>query len=206
MTCDPRPPLRVTVFSDYICPFCYIGFLRLERLRADYDLRVNWCLIEIHPDNPPEGRAVAELGYSEEDWSAMMGSLGEMACEEGVTISPHTRTTNSRRALLLAEAAKEEGAEVFYALHRRLFEVYLGAGRNIADPDLLRTLAAEAGAAPGLAERAWSEPRYADRLQRNLAAAVELGVTGTPTFFIGERRLTGALPVEALRHVARAVA
>ncbi len=58
-----KPLLKVTVFSDYICPFCYIGDLRLSRLREHFDLRVNWCAIEIHPETPAEGRPIESLGY-----------------------------------------------------------------------------------------------------------------------------------------------
>jgi predicted DsbA family dithiol-disulfide isomerase len=42
-----QQPVKVTVFSDYICPYCYLGWLRLEKLRSAYDLRVNWCMLKI---------------------------------------------------------------------------------------------------------------------------------------------------------------
>ena len=44
-----KPELRISVFSDYSCPFCYIGSRRLRRLGERYDLKVNWCGLEIHP-------------------------------------------------------------------------------------------------------------------------------------------------------------
>jgi len=62
---DTRPVLYATVFPDYICPVCYTGDLRLARLRRHYDLKINWCLIGIHPDTPPGGRPVSELGYGD---------------------------------------------------------------------------------------------------------------------------------------------
>ena len=62
---DAKPTLLVTVFSDFICPFCYVGHVRLNRLRDLYDLKVNCCFVEIHPETPPEGRPVNELGYPE---------------------------------------------------------------------------------------------------------------------------------------------
>lgn len=198
-----KPRLQLAVLSDYICPFCYIGFLRLEKLRAHYDLTVNWALVEIHPDSPAAGKPVEELGYSKDRLDGLLGALGEMAREEGVTLSPHTFTTNSHHALLLAEASKQHGAEVFYPLHRRLFESFLVEGRNIGDPTVLRSLAAECGVPEQTVEQAWEDPEYAQRLQRNLAAAAQTGATGTPTFFIGEQRLTGAVPVAALLDAAR---
>lgn len=197
-----KPELRVTVFSDYICPFCYVGHVRLARLVDEYDLKVNWCMVEIHPETPALGRPVDELGYPPEQWSAMMGELGAMAQSESIVIRPHTVTTNSHQALLLAEAAKEQGSVVFYALHNRLFEAYFGEGLNIGDADVLRQLAANTGVTHETVQRAWTDPQYPTRLHHNLKTAQELEVTGTPTFFIGTRKLTGALSVETLRHAA----
>ena len=55
MAVTDKPELLVTVFTDYICPFCYVGDVRLERLRTDYDLKINWCFLEIHPETPSTG-------------------------------------------------------------------------------------------------------------------------------------------------------
>ncbi|MGA7800459.1 MAG: DsbA family protein [Gammaproteobacteria bacterium] len=198
-----KPQLRATVFSDYVCPFCYVGDVRLNRLRADYDLRVNWCFVEIHPETPPDGQPVETLGYAPEQWTRMMAALKTLAGEEGLRLVPPIRVANSHRALLLAEAAKEEGAERFYRLHRRLFEAYLSEGENIADPTVLERLAEEAALPPGFTASAWREPRFEKRLVHNRAAARELAITATPTIFIGERRLTGAVAAEEFREAAR---
>ncbi len=198
-----KPELRVTVFSDYICPFCYVGHVRLASLGDEFDLKVNWCLVEIHPETPAQGRPVEALGYPLEQWNAMMGDLGEMAQSESIVIRPRTFTTNSHRALLLAEAAKGQGREVFYAVHQRLFEAYFADGINIGDADVLRQLAADCGVTEEAVERAWAEPQYRARLRHNLQAAQELGVTGIPTFFIGTRKLTGALDAAELRRAAQ---
>ncbi len=198
------PELRVTVFSDYICPFCYIGDVRLARLREDYDLKVNWCSIEIHPETPPLGRPVSELNYSPQQWQAMMDGLARMAAQEGLHFAPHETTTNSHRALLLAEAAKSEGATVFYALHGALFKGYFSDGLNIGDEAVLRRMAEESGMRAETVESAWHDTRYADRLEHNLAAARELGVSATPTFFIGQQKLTGAVTVDELQKAAAA--
>ena len=139
-----KPALTATVFSDYICPFCYIGHLRLERLREDFDLQVDWRFLEIHPDNPPEGRPVAELGYPAHHWETLMQNLARMAEEEGVALPRREFTTNSRRALKLAEAAKEEGPEVFRRLNARLYEAYFLEQRNIGDPGVLAGAISEA--------------------------------------------------------------
>jgi len=137
MSESEKPQLLATVFTDYICPFCYIGDVRLDRLRDDYDLKINWCFLEIHPDTPAAGMGTGALGYSESRWHIMMDNLATLAVEEGITFRPHSFTTNSHKALLLAEAAKEAGADIFYALHRRLFAAFFTEGQNIGDETIL---------------------------------------------------------------------
>ena len=204
MAVTEKPELLATVFTDYICPFCYVGDVRLDRLREDYDLKINWCFLEIHPQTPATGMDASELGYSGPKWQQMMDNLSRLAQEEGITFRPQTFTTNSRKALLLAEAAKEDGADVFYALHRRLFEAYFTNGHNIADEIVLERLARESGVSDVVLARAWSDEKYAKRLEDYLAAARELSVTATPTIFFSEQqRIDGALPLDVFKRLAR---
>ncbi|NIR59349.1 MAG: thioredoxin domain-containing protein [Gammaproteobacteria bacterium] len=201
-----QPRLDVTVFMDYVCPFCYVGAVRLERLRDTYDLRVHWALVELHPETPAQGRLLAALGYPPEQWRRMMRHLEAMAETEGLSFVPREKTVNSRCALLLAEAAKEADREVFYALHWRLFEAYFAEGRDIGDETVLRELARTAGVPQATVSAAWREPRYARRLARNLAIAGAWGVSGTPTYLFNRRKLAGAVPTETLREAAAEIA
>ena len=198
-----RPALNITVFSDYICPFCYIGFARVERLREHFELEVSWSPFEIHPDNPPQGRPVSELGYPPEQWNRMMENLEAMAQEEGLALAPRTFTTNSHQALLLAEAAKEQAESAFPRLHQRLFEAYFRDRQNIGDPDVLSVLAAESGVSPDVVTRAWSDPVYERGLRKHTVRAMQIGLQGVPAFIIGSQVLAGALPTETLIRAAR---
>lgn len=199
-----KPLLKVTVFSDYICPFCYIGELRLSRLREHFDLRVNWCAIEIHPETSAEGRPIESLGYDNERWRTMMATLNEMAASEGVTLKTREFTTNSRLALLLAEAAKPLGRAVFYRLHNALFEAFFVEGQNIGDRTVLETLARAAGMNDDQIAAAWDDTASAEKLAQYRQAARDLSVRATPTFFIGEQRLDGAVPYAQLLDAAHA--
>ncbi len=197
-----KPELQVTVFSDYICPFCYIGHLRLAKLRDSFDLKTNWRFLEIHPDNPPEGRPLSELGYPPQQWQRMMENLQKMAIEEGVELAERTFTTNSHKALLLAEAAKAAGAHTFYRLNAGLFAAYFLQQQNLGDPQVLRAIAKQAGVEDMVVEQAWSDPQYKDILHANLRDAARLGINGTPAFIIGNRIAAGAVPVSTLRDMA----
>jgi predicted DsbA family dithiol-disulfide isomerase len=198
-----KPDLEVTIFSDYICPFCYIGERRLTRLGEHYNLKVERRFLEIHPDTPSEGMPISELGYPPEQWRQMMGNLSRMAVEENIPLAEREITTNSHKALLLAEAAKEEGIEVFCALNEKLFATFFGEGRNIGDDSVLRSLAEEAGVSPDIVSRAWSDPSYEEMLSMNQAVAAQLGIRGVPSFVIGKRILQGAVPTEMLLEAAR---
>ena len=118
------PELNVTVYSDYICPFCYVGHHRLKRLRDSYDLKINWCFLEIHPETSAESEPIDSLQYPAEQWQKMLSNLERVALEENIPLAKLSFITNSRDALLLSEAAKQCGRETFYALHESLFSAY----------------------------------------------------------------------------------
>ncbi len=203
MTTTEKPELLATVFTDYICPFCYVGDVRLDRLREDYNLKINWCFLELHPETPSAGMDASCLRYSDPKWQQMMDNLSMLAEEESISFRPQTFTTNSHKSLLLAEAAKEDGADVFYALHRRLFEAFFTEGDNIGDEAVLEKLARQAGVSDEVLARAWTDARYEARLGQYRDAAAELDVCATPTVFFGEQqRLDGALPLSVFRQLA----
>lgn len=201
-----KPQLRVSVFSDYICPFCYIGSRRLLRLNDSYDVQVNWCSVEIHPDTPATGMSVEQLGYAPQQWRAMMQSLQQMAADEGIELAERMFTTNSHQALLLAEAAKTTGRELFYALHERLFSAFFVEAENIGDEAVLRRLAEEIGMDAGLVDAAWRDPRFERHLDHYLQLARSAQVRGTPTYVFGDEVIRGAVEVDTLRAAAARLA
>lgn len=197
-----KPILNVEVYSDYICPFCYIGFLRLEKLRDEYDLHIDWRFLEIHPDNPPEGKPVTELGYPPEHWEMLMANLARMAQAEGVDLPERTFTTNSRRALKLAEAVRGLQPQVFQRLNRELYEAYFLRGENIGDREVLESLASACGVEPATIEQAWHNAHYEEVLDGNQRSAAWLRISGTPSYVFGRQVYSGAIPVEMLRRAA----
>lgn len=192
---DVRVP--VALYFDYICPFCYVADARLDRVRRRYPVAVQYRFIEIHPDNPAEGRPVEDLGYPPEQWRAMNENLRRMVAEDGLEMAERTFTTNSRRALLLAQAVFEGRPERFLDVHRAIFRAYFVDRRNIGDPEVLVDLARTHGVAD-LAERAWSEQHYLTRLLEHVEAAQALQLTGVPTLVVDDRPFTGAVSVETL--------
>jgi predicted DsbA family dithiol-disulfide isomerase len=183
-----------------------VGERRLARLSEEFDVRVERRFLEIHPETPPEGMPVSGLGYPPDRWARMMENLERMGVAEGIVFSERTFTTNSHKALLLAEAAKEEGSVVFEALNEGLFRAYFTEGKNIGDPLVLRDVAKAAGVHAARLEQAWSDAAFEERLDRDREAAARIGITGIPVFIVdGRWILEGAVPVEMLREAAKKI-
>ena len=184
-----------------------MGERRLARLIDTFDLKVERSFLEIHPDTPPEGRPISSLGYPQERWIQLMANLARMGKEENIAFIERTFTTNSHKALLLAEAVKETAPGVLESLNERLFRAYFSEGKNIGDATVLCRIAEEAGVPSETFDRAWSDPLYEDRLKNQGKAAARIGITGIPTFIIGNKWIVeGAVPVDTLRKIAREAA
>lgn len=196
------PELKITVYSDYICPFCYVGHHRLQRLRDSYDLKINWCFLEIHPETSAEGEAIDSLNYPSEQWQKMLANLELVASEEDIPLSKINFITNSRDALLLSEAAKYCGADIFYRLHEKLFSAYFVDSNNIGDRHVLKEIADSCGIDEDTVDSAWTEKKFQQRLLDNYNAARQHQVQSVPSFIFGDRVLTGVVAESAFRDAA----
>jgi predicted DsbA family dithiol-disulfide isomerase len=195
--------LKITMFSDFICPFCYIGFDVMRKLAPEFDIELEWRGFQIHPDWPAEGiaadkvRSAGDLDARKAAWQRITA----MAEAEGLAMKPPAVLTNSRSALMVAELAKDQGRGLEF--EERVYRAYFGEGANIGDPALLARLAGEAGLDPAEAAAAATSARYDLRLKNAALAAHQRGVSGVPTFFIGEFPLVGAQPSETMRQILR---
>jgi len=197
------PELKITVYSDYICPFCYVGHHRLQRLRDSYDLKINWCFLEIHPETPVEGEPIDALDYPSEQWQQMMANLEQIAKEENIPLSKLTFITNSKDALLLSEAAKQCGRDIFYALHEKLFSAYFVDGKNIGDKKILTEVAKSCGISKATIDSAWHDEKVQKRLLENFHSARKHEIQSVPSFVFGDRVLTGVVAEKTFREAAQ---
>jgi len=196
------PELKITVYSDYICPFCYVGHHRLQRLRDCYDLKINWCFLEIHPETSVEGEPIESLDYPSEQWQQMLANLERVAEEEKIPLSKLSFITNSKDALLLSEAAKHCGRDIFYNLHEKLFSAYFVDGKNIGDKEVLKEIAESCDIDKGTIDSAWTDERYQQRLLENFNSARKHNIQSVPSFVFGDRVLTGVVAEATFRDAA----
>ncbi|MGB2696041.1 MAG: DsbA family oxidoreductase [Dehalococcoidia bacterium] len=191
--------VRVTVISNYICPWCYVGMARIERLQRNFALNVQWQPFEIHPEIPPEGKPMGGVA------AAYYERFRPLAADAGLPFELPERVPNSHRALEAAEFAREQGA--FDPFHHALFLAYFTHGRDISDLDVLSELGASCGVDADELREALESRRYAALVDERTDESRQQGYTGTPTFIFedGERRfpITGAQDYEVFESVAR---
>ncbi len=198
-----KPELKVTVFSDYICPFCYVGHHRLKRLNDNYELKINWCFLEIHPENSAEGEPVASLDYPSEQWNQLMKNLKRVAAEEDIPIADHNFTTNSKDAILLSEHCKTLGRDIFYRLHEAIFTAFFVDEKNIGDRNILKEIANDCGIKNETIEAAWQDEEAKKRILYNFEYARKFEIQSVPSFIFGERILTGVVNESTMRDAAQ---
>ena len=201
----PKAELKLSVFSDYICPFCYIGHHRIQQLKQQYDLKINWCFVEIHPETPPEGMPTTDLNYNDEQWQGIVSSLNALIEADQLPFKhEHQFTTNSHKALLLAEACKPLGADHFYRIHNRLFEAFFVDMLNIGDEEILRQLANECNIPEDIINKAFNDSDELEQhLQLYLQYATKAQITGVPTTIIGTQSLAGVSSLSTLQQAAK---
>ncbi|HEY6420971.1 MAG TPA: DsbA family oxidoreductase [Candidatus Binataceae bacterium] len=192
---------KIIMFSDFICPFCYIGFEVMRQLKPEFDFELEWRGFQIHPDWPAKGVSPEQIhGMGDRDArNAAWQRITAMADEVGLEMRPPAMLTNSRVALAVAEFAREQGIDA--AFEARVYRAYFGDGANIGDTEVVARLGEESGLDRAAVAAAIDSPKYDLKLKNHALVAHQRGVSGVPTFFFGEYPLVGAQPLAVMRKV-----
>lgn len=194
------------VFSDYVCPFCYIGEGLVESLMAedDLNLEVVWRPLQLRPETPEQGIPLAShLGMSPEEARHRLEELRPRMEELGRPFKPPTLMVNTLKAHLLAEYARDNGK--MDQVRSALFRAYWAEGKDISDEAVLRAVAVEAGLDADQAMASVDSGAHVERMKEAITAANGFQIRGVPAFVVDRRRqISGALPypmlVEMIRH------
>lgn len=165
-------------------------------------MRVKWVHFPLHPDTPAEGRSLEALfagrGYDIEKRQAEMRARMQA---EGLPYGNRTMTYNSRLAQELgAWADTQPGGE---AIHDALFRAYFVDARNIGDPEVLVEIAASVGLPAEKAREVIEKRTHKAAVDADWEKSRQYGVTGVPTFVVGNRGVVGAQPYEVLEELVR---
>jgi predicted DsbA family dithiol-disulfide isomerase len=195
---------RLDIISDPICPWCYIGAANLTRalesLRAQ-PFDIHWRPFQLNPDMPAEGadrRAYLDAKFGGPGRAGQIYARIEAAAAEAgldLHFDRIARTPNTLDAHRLIRWAGAEGVQT--PLVGQLFRRYFREGEDISDPDVLAAAATAVGMDEPLVRRLLASDADVEEIRAEDAAFREMGVTGVPTFILGNRYvITGAQPPE----------
>ncbi|WP_442768186.1 DsbA family oxidoreductase [Acinetobacter bohemicus] len=202
--------MRVDIWSDVVCPFCYIGKKRLEAAakQAGVELEVHWHSYELDPEAPTRQevsnseRLAQKYGRTVADVEDMQRNIAAMAAEEGIQFNWENansgNTFNAHRIIHLAQS-KGLGSEAKEAF----FYSYMTQGLSIGERETIEDVAARIGLNPVEVEDVLDSEEYADFVKFDEEVAHDqLKVTGVPFFVFDQRiALAGAQPREVFLQV-----
>lgn len=202
--------MKIEVWSDVVCPWCYIGKRRLEHALTEFEhadeVEVTWRSFQLQPD-APQGKAVPTLEYMAQRFgpqsAQMTDRVSDVAKGEGLDFNfGKALSTNTFDAHRLLHLAADQG--VGDAAKERLLRAYFVDGADLSDPDVLVGLMKEAGADPDRARAVLESDEYADAVRDDIEEARALGANGVP-FFVIDRKygISGAQPTEIFLQALR---
>ena len=198
--------MRVGIWSDVVCPWCYIGKRRFEKALARFDhsdeVEVVWRSFQLHPEHPKgvreplEESLAAKIGGTVEQARAMNDHVKTLAAAEGLYYDFESYTlVNTFDAHRLTHLAKAHGLGA--ELHERFLRAQLIEGEVLDDADTLVRLSAEIGVPEDDARRVLEDDDYTADVNEEIRELRALGGNGVP-FFVIDRRygVSGAQPTE----------
>jgi predicted DsbA family dithiol-disulfide isomerase len=196
------PLVRLDVWSDYVCPFCYLEEPIFAQLLDEFGnhVDVNWQAFELRPEPVPTLDPDGE--YLHTVWNA---SVYPMASERGMNLKLPPVQPRSRRAFELAEFARDKGR--FNETHRALFKAFFEQGKDISDLGVLEEIAQLVGLDPEEAKTAIELGTHRKRVIDQEHRATALGIRAVPTILLSSAgmpienttMISGAQPYEAVR-------
>ena len=202
--------MKIEIWSDVVCPWCYIGKRRLERALGDFEhadeVEIAWRSFQLNPDTPA-GTAVPTSEYLVQRFgpqaSQMTGRVAALGRDEGLDLNFDTSlTVNTLDAHRLLHLAADLG--VGDAAKERLLRAHFTEGADLSDPETLVRLAGQAGVDSDRAREVLAGTEYADAVRADIELAQAFGATGVP-FFVIDRKygISGAQPAEAFLQALR---
>jgi predicted DsbA family dithiol-disulfide isomerase len=179
--------------------------VRIEKLRTEHNVKIEWVHFPLHPETPVEGRSLADLFAGRGvDRKAMNAQMKARMDAEGLPYGERTMTYNSRLAQEVGKwADTQPGGE---AIHDAMFRAYFVEARNIGDPVVILEIVKQAALSVDDAREVIEKRTFKDAVDEDWALSRQLGVTGVPTFVAGRYGVVGAQPYETLERLVEKAA
>lgn len=199
--------MKIEIWSDVMCPFCYIGKRNLEtaleRFAHKDHIEIIWKSYQLDPSFPEAVKEnyqeylVKRKGMTAEQVKGMLDNVSQSAKQVGLDYHlDQSIIVNSLNAHKLIQYAKTKGFG--NQIEERLFLAFFTEGKNIADLDTLTQLGKDIGLDESVIETAFTDEKYASLVKQDIQEAQQIGVQGVP-FFVLDRKyaVSGAQPPQA---------
>jgi predicted DsbA family dithiol-disulfide isomerase len=207
--------MRVDIYSDVACPWCYVGQARFERALAGFaraeQVDVRYHPYQLDPGAPTDAEPMYDYLTRRfgERGRGMAAHVIGIARREGLAMDYDrglsVNTLNAHRLSMLAD--REYGAATQRALIRRLFDAHFAEGKNVGDPRVLAELAGEVGMDPDAARNYLETDDGTREVREEIAAAQRLGVDAVPTYVFDDKYvIEGAQPAELFQQALGTIA
>jgi predicted DsbA family dithiol-disulfide isomerase len=208
--------MKIEIWSDYVCPFCYIGKRRLEEALKETGLEENAEVVfkafELDPNSPATSdKTMQEVlaqkyGTSVAEAKNMTDNVSVQAQSVGLNYNfDKMAPANTFNAHRLAKLAEQQGLGA--QASERLLKAYFIDAEKIGTEDVLLRLAEEVGISRERAQKVLDSDEFAEEVKADIAEAKQIGVQGVPFFVINRKyAISGAQPAEAFAEALRKVA
>ena len=187
--------MRIDIWSDIVCPWCYVGKRRFETALASFDaapVEVVHRSFQLNPDAPRDRTTsrremlMRKYRLTDARMDEMDAQMTQLAAEEGLQYRlDATVTGNTLDAHQLVHLAREQGVQD--TMVERLYRAYFSERRSVFDLESLVALARDAGIERDTTRAALSEGRYVSAVRDDIETARRMGITGVPFFVIDGR-------------------
>ena len=198
----------LTVFADYVCPFCYLGYGSLEQYleSADDPPAVEWHPFDLRSQKRgPDGEIDHSVddGKDDEYFEQAKQNVRRLAekydVEMNLDLARDIDSWDAQKVALVLQRSHDR--ETFAAFHEAVFDALWVDGRDIGDEDVLLEIAAEAGVQEDVVRDILADEDLDAELQNRFEDAQQIGITGVPTFVYDQHAARGAVPPAQLRQL-----
>lgn len=199
--------MKIEIWSDIMCPFCYIGKRNfeaaLEQFADKKHIEVEWKSFQLDPTIPEvatesqQDYLIKRKGMGAEQVKGMLENITQSAKQAGLDFNfDNTQIVNSFSAHKLIQFAKTKG--LGDQAEERLFLAFFTEGKNVADLDTLSELGTEIGLDEAELKTAFTDEKYASLVKQDIQEAQQIGVQGVPFFVLNRKyAVSGAQPSQA---------
>ena len=204
--------MKIEVWTDIMCPYCYIGKIHYEKALQQFEhadeIELEWKAFQLNPDLPDKGNGypvkeylTQTAGYPEESVNKMFDGIKVLADNVGVSFNlPNAIAANTRDAHRLIKLAAETGKDS--SVLQKLSKAYFEEAKDYSDLELLVSIGKEAGLDETTMREMFNSDKYLYEIKQDIQEAGNLSIDTVPTFLMDRRQaIVGAEPVELFLEV-----